>query len=222
MNQDLSFKWCVGISLIIHGIILTTLPALPGSRLNRSLEKLEVTYYQLQHLSDGLRLRGSDLRMSRKKDFKEGLGRMKKDLPVFDSQSKENFVRKIDVEQKKLITVKQAALKKRITLPPVKSEKMKNPVYNSYYQIVREKIRNRAYNHYSRFETGDVYLTFVVTSDGRLREVKLIEEKSRAGGYLKEIALRSIRDSSPFSAFPSSLQFPELSFNVVISFEVND
>lgn len=217
----MSFKWCLGISLVIHAIILAALPALPAYRLNRSLKKLEITYYQLQHLSDGLQPKPSDLRISRKRDIREELGRMKKVLPVPAPQSQESSIRKTEVEQKP-ITVKQAALKKRITLPPVKSEKMKNPVYNNYYQIVREKIRSRAYNLYSQFETGDVYLTFVVTSDGRLKEVKLIEEKSPAGGYLKEIAIRSIRDSSPFPAFPGSLQFPELSFNVVISFEVND
>lgn len=222
MNEGLVFKWCIGISLIIHAIILATLPALPGSRLKQSLDKIEVTYYQLQQFSDRLRPKVVDLRMPRKKDFKEELGKVKKDLPVFDSQSKKDFARRIDAEPKKPITVKQAALKKRITVPPVKSEKMKNPVYNSYYQTVREKIRNRAYIHYSRFETGVVYVTFVVTSDGRLKEVKLIEEKSRAGDYLKDIALKSIHDSTPFPAFPNSLQFPELSFNVVISFEVND
>jgi len=34
--------------------------------------------------------------------------------------------------------------------------------------------------------------------------------------------LRSIKDANPFPPFPKDLNYPELTFNVVISFEVNE
>lgn len=112
------------------------------------------------------------------------------------------------------------AVKKKITLPPIDIDKINNPSYLTYYQIVREKIRRAAYQSYTRTETGEVYLTFVIANNGFLKDVKLIEEKSSRDPYLKEIALKSIRDASPFPVFDKELDYPQLSFNVVISFEV--
>jgi len=112
------------------------------------------------------------------------------------------------------------AIKKKITLPPIDMNKINNPSYISYYQIVREKIRRAAYQNYTHTDVGEVYLSFTVSNDGYLREVKLVEEKSSSSPYLKEIALRSIKDASPFPNFPKELDYPQLSFNVVISFEI--
>jgi TonB family protein len=112
------------------------------------------------------------------------------------------------------------AIKKKITLPPIDIEKINNPSYVSYYQFVREKIRRAAYQNYTRSTTGEIYLAFVISSNGILRDVKLIEDKSSSDYYLKETALRSIRDASPFPFFPKDLDYPQLSFNVIISFEI--
>jgi len=112
------------------------------------------------------------------------------------------------------------SIRKKITLPPVDLDKINNPSYVSYYQIVREKIRRAAYQNYTHTDTGEVYLTFVISNDGYLKEVRLVEEKSTAAGYLHEIALKSVKEASPFPDFPKELDYPELSFNVVISFEI--
>ena len=112
------------------------------------------------------------------------------------------------------------AIRKKINLPPIDIEKINNPSYISYYQIVREKIRRAAYQNYTRTETGEVYLSFIISNDGYLKDVRLVGEKSSPSLYLREIALRSIRDASPFPNFPKELDYPQLSFNVIISFEV--
>ena len=112
------------------------------------------------------------------------------------------------------------AIKKKITLPPIDIDKITNPSYISYYQLVREKIKRAAYQNYTRTETGEVYLSFIISADGSLKEIQTREEKSTSSPYLKEIALRSIKDASPFTAFPQELDYAQLSFNVVISFEI--
>ena len=112
------------------------------------------------------------------------------------------------------------AVKKKITLPPIDLDKIDNPSYISYYQIVREKIRRAAYQNYTRAEVGEAYLSFLISSDGSLKAVQLIEEKSSPSTYLKEIALRSVKEASPFPNFPKELDYSQLSFNVVISFEI--
>ena len=112
------------------------------------------------------------------------------------------------------------APKKRVTLPPVDMDTINNASYISYYQIVREKIRRAAYQNYSRTDTGEVYLSFIIASNGELKDVHLNDERSSASAYLQQIALRSMQESAPFPGFPKELDYQQLSFNVVISFEV--
>ena len=114
------------------------------------------------------------------------------------------------------------SIKKKISLPAVDMDKSKinNPSYISYYQLVREKIRRSAYQNYTRTEIGEAYLSFVVAREGGLEDVHVIDERSSQNSYLQATALKSIRESAPFPAFPKDLDYPRLSFNVVISFEV--
>ncbi len=112
------------------------------------------------------------------------------------------------------------AVKKIITFPPVDPNKINNPSYLSYYQIVREKIRRNAYQNYARTDTGEVYLSFIITSSGELKEMRLGQDKSCPSEYLRSISLKSVGDASPFPNFPAELDYPQLSFNVIISFEI--
>jgi TonB family protein len=112
------------------------------------------------------------------------------------------------------------AIKKKITLPVIESAKIDNPSYISYYQIVREKIRRSAYQNYMHNETGEVYVSFIISNDGLIKDVRLAEDKTSVNSYLKNIALKSIRDASPFPNFPKELDYPQLSFNIIISFEI--
>ncbi|MFA5362101.1 MAG: energy transducer TonB [Candidatus Omnitrophota bacterium] len=112
------------------------------------------------------------------------------------------------------------AVKKKINLPPVDLNKIDNPSYLGYYQIVREKIRRSAYQSYTKTETGEVYLTFLIARNGSLVDVRLNSERSSPSVYLKEVASHSIRVASPFPLFPKELDYPQLSFNVIISFEI--
>jgi len=112
------------------------------------------------------------------------------------------------------------AIKKRIALPAMEMAKINNPSYISYYQIVREKIRRSAYQNYTHNETGEVYVSFIISNDGYIKGERLAEDKTSANDYLKNIALRSIKDASPFPNFPKELDYPQLSFNIIISFEI--
>ncbi len=111
-------------------------------------------------------------------------------------------------------------LKKKITLPSIEMAKIDNPSYISYYQTVREKIRRCAYQNYNRNEIGEVYISFIISNDGYIKSVRLINEKTTGNDYLKDTALRSVKDASPFHNFPKELDYPQLSFNIIISFEI--
>lgn len=131
---------------------------------------------------------------------------------------------KLDLPEKSGSRLKDIGQKRQIKIPMLDSDKMMGPRYMTYHEQVRSKIRNRAYFYVDdpRFEAGEVYLTFVLGADGSLKQVKVIPEKTRANDYLGSVGLRSIKESAPFPPFPGDLNYPELTFNVVISFEVGD
>ena len=112
--------------------------------------------------------------------------------------------------------------KKTVSVPALQSEKINNPSYANYYSLVRGRIKQRAYFNYSEYYAGEVYVTFILTSDGTLKELQILEDRTTGGQYLRTIGLKSVKEASPFPPFPKELHYPELTFNVVISFQVRD
>lgn len=115
-------------------------------------------------------------------------------------------------------------VEKRITVPVLKSEKITNPKYLSFSEGIRQKIRQRAFGfvNHPDFKAGEVYLTFVLDSSGKLQDVKIIDEKTHANDFLRDVGLKSVRESGPFAPFPKDLNYAELTFNVIISFEMGE
>ncbi|MBF0532441.1 MAG: hypothetical protein HQL23_05010 [Candidatus Omnitrophica bacterium] len=114
----------------------------------------------------------------------------------------------------------QGTRERKVVIPFLKSEKIYNPHYQGYTEAIRNNIGMRA-NHYVDhvdYQEGEVYLTFLLAADGKLLAVKIIEEKTRANAYLRDVAVRSVREAAPFAAFPKDMNYPELSFNLIISF----
>ena len=114
---------------------------------------------------------------------------------------------------------------RKITLPPIGTTKITNPKYITYNDDMREaisrNIKQRAYTYVNHpdFEAGQVYLTFVLASNGMLRQLQIIENKTAANDYLRRVALKSIQESSPFPPFPAGFDYPEFTFNLLISFQ---
>ena len=215
------------LSVITHGIILFQNPNLNLNIFPRDKkeQKLEVSYLKPpQETKESSKLvapkREPFLRLSSK------ITAAKINPPPFIDResifqkSKESIAKEYAFTKPAFTKPDIIAIKKKITLPPIDLDKIDNPSYINYYQIVREKIRRAAYQNYTRTEVGEVYLSFLIFSDGSLRAVQVIEERSSPSAYLKEIASRSIKEASPFPDFPKDLDYPQLSFNVVISFEV--
>ena len=96
--------------------------------------------------------------------------------------------------------------------------------YIGYYRSVREKIRYYADRNYLKegsASQGEVFLSFVVAASGELLHIMIIDAKSIEDPLLRNIAIDSIRDASPFPAFPQGMNQYQVTFNVVISFELN-
>ncbi|MCK4916652.1 MAG: energy transducer TonB [Candidatus Omnitrophica bacterium] len=94
-----------------------------------------------------------------------------------------------------------------------------NSAYTNYYKIIREKIRSNTYKNYNLKKNGDVMLSFLILSDGSLKNIECTSN-SITDISLKRIALNSIQQSAPFPTFPSELKkYSQLRFNISIQFK---
>jgi len=158
-----------------------------------------------------------------KKSFKTAKALIKApSVPIPIKKDKAELLDKFKLDKGQPASLETRVAQRRVMVSEIKSEKIDNPFYLNYYQMIRNKIRNRAYLNYSKMESGEVYLTFILLSNGSLKQIKLIEERSSATSYLKDVGFNSIQEASPFPSFPKDLRYPDLTFNVVISFEVKD
>jgi len=113
-------------------------------------------------------------------------------------------------------------LSHRVSITPIKSEKINNPVYAAYNEMVRDRIKEKVYENYDKMERGSVYLTFLLDEHGVLEEAKIIPEKTDASEHLQEISIRSLREASPFPSFLKGMNLTEYPFNIEIQYQVSD
>ncbi len=113
-------------------------------------------------------------------------------------------------------------LSHRVSITPIRSEKINNPVYAAYNEMVRERIKEKVYANYDKMERGSVYLTFLLDEHGVLKDARIIEEKTDASEHLQEIAMRSLQEASPFPPFLKGMNLTEYPFNIEIQYQVSD
>jgi hypothetical protein len=225
MIPERAFQITLLISLITHTVIFLNNPDLISLPKRKNLTRVEVAYLknpphfskfqkkippQDNILKISPKIKSSLKPLSVPPLNRNALFNINKAAISQESNFVKPFVIKTDI----------IAVRKKITLPPIEINKINNPSYVSYYQLVREKIRRAAYQNYTHTETGEIYLAFLISNTGILKDIRLIEEKSAVNFYLKDIALRSIKDAAPFPPFPKELDYPQLSFNVIISFQI--
>jgi len=226
MFSEKVFQIALLISVITHGVILFQNPNFNPFPSHKQEQKIEVSYVKPpQKTETTLKTQDS----AKKEPFLKLSSKITAEKrippPFIDKESifkSRSAISLQDANFTKPAFIKPdiIAIKKKITVPAIGMDKINNPIYISYYQIVREKIKRAAYQNYIGREVGEVTVSFIISGEGHLRELRLIEEKSSASTYLKEVALRSIKEASPFPSFPPELAYPQLSFNLAITFEI--
>lgn len=95
------------------------------------------------------------------------------------------------------------------------------PAYMQYYRTIRERIRANAYQYYRSTKKGEVFLSFVISHDGRLGKI-YSNGLSVGDRDLIQISFQSVMDASPFPAFPCELkEYAQLQFHISIYFKNN-
>jgi len=215
MFSDKVFQITFLVSLIAHGVLLIRILGVNiPSRVNQN-KKIEVSYIAKTEFNQPL-----PKRTVVKPDLVHNAHSPIRENGKFFQIPEKSLRPELSVTKPALAKPDIIAIKKKITVPAINIDKINNPLYSSYDQVVREKIKRTAYKNYSSSETGEVYLSFIISADGSLKEINVIEAKSSSSLYLKGVALRSIKESAPFPAFSKELNYPQLSFTVTISFEI--
>lgn len=218
MHSNKPFQIALIISLIAHTTLFFKLPPINLLRSRPNLDKkVQLTYVREKVKLPTLKISNQEFP---KKPSRQTSSKVVAPPPHIKKEQIFTGLKNIPIIKPEFTKPEIIAVKKKITLAKLQDEKTANPVYFNYYQKIREKIKLAAYENYTRLVNGEVYLSFIILSNGQLRDIRINKEKSTNQAYLKEIAKKSIYEASPFPNFPKDLNYPELSFNVIISFEV--
>ncbi len=128
--------------------------------------------------------------------------------------------KKAATEQSSKIVIKQPLMPKIETTASVDASVVAGGlrlIPPSYSQVVRDRIIDNIDTRRTGGE-GDVYVRFIITSSGALKEVNVINEKSSEDGVLRAAAFQAVKDSAPFPIFPDKVNLPEVAFTCQISF----
>jgi len=225
------FRYALLMSFLLHCLLIIGLSLPRRSHYIKPAKQIEVVYRAVKQKTSK-----SSLFSYKKFNVVEKAPPPLDDIDILPK--KEDFFKVIDKQtadvsitkdtfklaNKQVAEIQTLDMDRKITIPVLKTEKMISTGYLSQHQKIREKIRQRAYAYINnpRLKDGQVYLTFLLSRDGRLKQVKIIESKTRANAYTRSVAKRSVEEASPFPPFPADLQYPELSFSIMISFRVNE
>lgn len=217
MFTDRTFRIALSVSLILHAAMFFKFPRLNFLTVRHPADHVEITY--IKEKPSPLNLESFSKKLP-KGTFRQTFSKKIEPPPYVEKEQIFKKTQNIAIKKPDFVRPEIIAMKKKIALPPLNDEKINSPVYLNYYQIIREKIKQAAYRNYNRLVNGEVYLSFIVLRNGQLKELKINEERMPTHSYLKGVAEESILDASPFPEFPKDLDYPELSFNVIISFLV--
>lgn len=215
MLCDKSLKMAFLISAVFHTLALCSLSYFRSAESEGLSPEIKVMYVPREEDIRQTRLIKENTPPPQKKPAEETAKTNTAKIEASLSQEKQTVI------PQPAQPVKQSPPKgeARIEIPPELPKEDKQ-LYLDYYQSIREKIRRYVLkNCHYYIECGDVCLFFILSSEGCLQEINVLDERSSQNAILREIAKRSLLQAAPFLPFPQGLDQPRLSFNVTISFE---
>ena len=218
MAENKTLHLAVLVSILAHSVLFLSAPNIPFLPSKRSLGKLNITYYKIKEI-----VKKEKVATNREPIIRE-LPKITKEEILKPPKTAAKNLKEPQPTPRRTTSAENTKEKTFAKVVEVEQDDAKNATYISYYKAVREKIRQRADKNYPKnrkLAEGEVFLSFVVASSGELLQVKVVNEKSSQSRFLRNIAINSIRDASPFPAFPKGMRSYQITFNVIISFELN-
>ncbi|MFH2139068.1 MAG: TonB family protein [Candidatus Omnitrophota bacterium] len=219
---DKLFKTTFFISLLFHAFVLLPIPDLNSNNQHQDttpyFRYLNINANQASDLkiSQKANMEKQDVSSQRKrieakktprKTAQRTANKPAKDLTSIKSQNQEIAGETEVLPEQQIITKNE----------PVNKSLKNDKAYIKYYEIINQKLRESiVYPQY--FSEGEVSVSFVVTADGKLMSVDVVNDNSSGNSILRDTAVQIVEKASPFPPFPESLRRIQLTFNVVICF----
>ena len=207
MNENRLLWGFFAISVTAHTALFLMMKGFPTSFLKPDISVIEVTYVQAPPFKE--QLPNDELTK------KENQTSVKQESPLTES-----LVSSSIMPDYKPVTLPVPPPRESSLDIPTDLEKDNN--YQKYYQSVRLQIQLTAEKNYRGFKSiGMVHLSFVVGKKGGLKNIYVYKEDTSANDFLLQVAIRSVKDASPFLSFPPELPHEELPFSIYIEFKRN-
>ena len=209
--EDKIFRFSLTVSFLLHALVIASLFYANFQYEQKKPHATEVVYQKLPPDSQEEFFKKHSIKSikGQKEQIKPEVFPIRNagHSPELDSLGKRQM--KLGAHKKQPLKMTSLDGGRHIVVPLIESEKISNPKYLNYHDRIRDKIKNRAYFYVDdpRFDVGEVYLTFVLLSDGSLKAIKIIDNKTMANDYLRSVGLQSIKESSPFPPFPTDLKY---------------
>ncbi len=217
MYDGKSFRVAVIVSLLIHSALFFSVPSMSFFPSRRSLENLKITYYKIKEEP-----KPKTIARKKAEPVAQKLPEIKKEEMLRPPPPAKKEVKKVKPATRHVKPVEKKEEKKFEAVVKEEKNDARKATYINYYRAVREKIKRHADRNYlrnRRLGEGEVFLSFVVASNGELLQARVITERSVDDPLLRNIGINSIRDASPFSSFPKGMSQYQITFNVIIAFE---
>ena len=226
------------ISLVIHSVVIISIPFYKNIPQKKELTNLEITYQGYYAKKSAENRGGVSKDMPKVEINKEMLLIKQKELPkTLTPQEKPQIEQPYKFKlyefskPQETIAVSKPKLpapnpkRQKISLKELPVETSKDQIYLGYRDIIRKKIQDKVYYYSEQYfyfdypREGKIFVSFTLSPEGELTNLDIIENKSSQDNILKKIVLTSIEKSSPFQKFPKGLKQENHSFNLEISFE---
>ncbi len=202
-------------SLIFHALILLLIPYMPQPQIKTEVMPV-MKYVNLQRAQTKAELPDPVRKISTPK----GIARQHKVIkeeakPVVENKQVVK-AENPEVEQNKVIIAKKDP--DITTKNDISSQELfKDKTYISYYKIINEKLR-QAIVYPQSFSEGEIAVIFVVSRNGNLENVEIVQDISTNNMFLRQTALEIVKNAAPFPPFPEDLNQAQLTFNIIFCF----
>ncbi len=205
MSSNAHFKICIILSTFIHLTLLHSRPFMPFiQRSEMPSQRIELTYFQESPAKDVV---------------------IKNIKPIVSSKTPgastplmvETYKKvEIDLKPEESTSLQVEEIK---TVEPMDSASEDGEVLENYYLKVREMIKSALEKNGKQFtKEGEVYIKFVISRNGDLRDLALYKTSTKDISSLEVIAIKGIKDASPFPTFAGEIDKKELPFKIPIRF----
>jgi len=234
------FYWSLIFSLIVHLLVVTYLTFSKHNVFRKSLKQIEVTYQVITPKSTK-----DHVPPSRESNFIKEVEPVKKVevlekkqggvLPFLEKKMKDfsKLGGKFNLDKKKSPRITSKDLHSKVTISEfgMKKGKDKGPdekgegkPYKEYELNIRNRIYDAIYKNFDNTKitsSGNVYLTFLVSSSGKILEIKIMGDRTEATSYMKSHSVRTLK-SVLLPPFTSDMKLPEATYNIRIEFRFQE